>query len=536
MPIPRSPVKSGGAALFFLLLSVLVSGSEAFYVQTLSLHHMVTRESFGDMANAGLLVIDFLVPLSLCLLSRGAYLVFITAQTLASSVILHYGSFFYNALTLSTIYHSMQGLSYLGESVFMFLKADILLVLTLVFAVKALFLWLSALPHAAMPALWRMRGVAALSGLMLISVMIFWEHGRAGILSMWTDASTHRTAEARRTQEGTRESVRHLGYLATWAGEWISGVYRDTGLIYAERKCPDPHAAYLQRHPEDTGTWSGFPLPPRTRRIVMIQVESLDFAALSFTFQGRPVMPFLRSLLPSSLLLKAFAPHKVGSSNSDYELLNGRVAEQNVMYYSYIRDYPDSVIHRLAERHPAAFHGLEGNLFNLRGAYALMGFDRTFFKEELLEAGYPASSLTMNHVADEHVLDAAARYLEEGRGSAVFVVTMSSHIPFMDPNPGLLPSGGMFARYVSSLRYVDACLEAFYARLPEDTLFVLWGDHSSDIPYPDGMAANGKHVPFLVNVRGNDAWLKCPVPVQEEPFTLCGLSHLLRRLMQEPQR
>ena len=104
----------------------------------------------------------------------------------------------------------------------------------------------------------------------------------------------------------------------------------------------------------------------------------------------------------------------MGSANSDYELLNGRVADQNVMYYSYIREYPDSVIREAAAMRPAVFHGLEGNLFNLREAYRLMGFDRTFFKEELTDKGYPTSRLAMEQVADEHVLDAAARYLEEG--------------------------------------------------------------------------------------------------------------------------
>ena len=529
MRVPTSPVRSGKCALCFLLLSVFVSSAESFLVQTLSLHHVLTLESLGDTANVYLLLIDVLVPLSLCLLSRWAYLVFMMVQTMVSSVILHYGSFFYNTLTLSTIYHSMQGLSYLGDSVFMFLKADILLTLTMVFCAKLLFLWLSALPHASMPGLWHLRGVAALSGLMLVSVMIFWGHGRVGILSMWTDASEHRTAEARRTQEGTRQSVQHLGYLATWAGEWLGGVYKDTTLIYAEKTCPDPDESR-----ESADTWCGYSLPPVRGPVVMLQVESLDFAAPSMRFNGMPVMPFLESLLPSSLLLRAFAPHKVGSANSDYELLNGRVAEQNVMYYSYIREYPDSVVHHLADRRPAVFHGLEGNLFNLRQAYALMGFDRSFFKEELVEAGYPPSSLTMEHVADEHVLNAAAEYLEQGRGEAVFVVTMSSHIPFMEPGSEFGLKDGMFARYVSSLHYVDACLADFWKRLPEGTLLMLWGDHSSDISYPRGMEDNGKHVPFLVSVKGDDAWLKSR-PDTERTFTLCELSHLLRRILRKGQ-
>ncbi|HIU16923.1 MAG TPA: sulfatase-like hydrolase/transferase [Candidatus Avidesulfovibrio excrementigallinarum] len=532
MRIPRSPVQNGSLALLFLLLSVAISGLEALAVQTLSITHRLAPESFGDVATGPLLLLDFLAPLALALLSRGAYLIFVTGQTFVSSIVLHYGSFFYNTLTLSTIYHSMQGLSYLGNSVFTFMKADVILVLAVTGCMKIGFLWLSARPHADMPPIWQMRRVVALLCLMVLSTLIFWGHGRTGILSLWTGESVHRTAIDRRTQDGTRESVRHLGYLATWMGEWLSGVYRDTSLIYAEKTCPDPHARFVLEHPEQAATWNGLPLPSRCGRLVMIQVESLDFAALSMRFNKQPVMPFLETLLPSSLVIRAFAPHKVGSANSDYELLNGRIAEQNVMYYSYIRDYPDSVVHLLAERHPAAFHGLEGNLFNLRGAYARMGFCQTFFKEELVRAGYPISNLTMEQVADGQVLDAAVRYMEQGRGQAVFVVTMSSHIPFMDPWPPFGLGKGLFARYAASLRYVDTCLADMYARLPEGTLLILWGDHSSDIPYPEALPPNGRHVPFLVHVKGDSAWLEggCRRSVTEPPFTLCELSHLLRRL------
>ena len=533
MQIPRSPVQSDSLALLFLLLSVLISGMEALTVQAVSITHRLAPDSILETATGPLLLIDFLAPLALALLSRGAYLVFVTGQTFVSAIVLHYGNFFYNTLTLSTIYHSMQGLSYLGNSVFTFMKMDVILILAMTGSLKIGFLWLSARPYAKMSPGWPLRRAIALCCLMVLATLIFWGHGRTGILSLWTGPSAHQTAIDRRTQDGTRESVRHLGYLATWMGEWLSGVYKDTSLIFAEKSCPDPHARFVAEHPEQAGTWNGVPLPPCGRYLVMIQVESLDFAALSMRFNGQPVMPFLEGLLPSSLVIQAFAPHKVGSANSDYELLNGRIAEQNVMYYTYIKDYPDSIIRLLADQRPAVFHGLEGNLFNLRAAYANMGFRQACFKEELIRAGYPISDLTMEHIADEHVLDAAARYLEQGEGKAVFVVTMSSHIPFMDPWPPFGLGSGLFARYVAALHYVDQCLADMYARLPEDTLLILWGDHSSDISYPEDLPPNGRHVPFIVHVKGGSTWLgeNRIRPVEGQPFTLCELSHLLRRLV-----
>ena len=103
MRIPASPVKRGSLALFFLMLAVLVSGMESFFVQTFSITHRMTLESFGSTVAVSLLLMDFLAPLAVALLSRKACLILMTGQTVMSSVILHYGSFFYNTLTLSTM-------------------------------------------------------------------------------------------------------------------------------------------------------------------------------------------------------------------------------------------------------------------------------------------------------------------------------------------------------------------------------------------------------------------------------------------------
>ena len=45
------------------------------------------------------------------------------------------------------------------------------------------------------------------------------------------------------------------------------------------------------------------------------------------------------------------------------------------------------------------------------------------------------------------------------------------------------------------------------------------------------MKDNGRHVPFLVNVKGRDAWLAGRKADEERSFTLCSLSWLLRRLL-----
>ncbi len=500
------PARDGVTAIVCFHLAVFLAGLESVYVQIETTRqdvswHLLTTSFFF------LCALDFLVPLAIGLLSRRALFLYFAGQTFLSTVLLHYDIFFYNPLTLASIYHSMQGAASLGIDIFAFARWDIILAMGVLFCAKVVLIQMARAPDALMPRFWSGRGataVACMAVICWISVLIY---GKTGLSLLWIDSQGHRTATERRLEAGTRQAVRNIGYVATWIGEWMSGTYKDTELIYAEMRCVDPDAGQC-REGDGPPLWDGLPLPPVGDHVVFIQVESLDFAALDMKVNGHAVTPFLDHLSRDSLLLKVFAPHKVGSSNSDYELLNGRIADQNVIYYSYIKDYPDSIIRRIREKGytTSLFHGLGGSLFNLREAYTAQGFDTLVFKEELLRQGYPPSDAIMEHVLDEHVFTSAANALHPGR-QFQFIVTMSSHVPFLDPLPIFDRAGGRFARYVSSLHYLDQCLAAYYARLPEGTLLILWGDHGSDVPYPRGFPENNRHVPFIVQVKGDSGWL-----------------------------
>lgn len=533
------PVRNGRLAVFFLFLAVGVIGLESACVQTLTAYRTISADLVTTPSFVSLLALDMLVPLTVVLLSRRLLFAYCVVQCFLSVVLLHYTIFFYNPLTLSTIYHSMQGAASLGVDIFGFARWDIIMLGAVLLAVKVLLIQLGRTPDRRMPRLWNLRGITAVTCMAVIWVISSTIYGRTGLSVLWVDSRGHRTATERRMEEGTREAVRSIGYVATWIGEWMSGTYRDTALIYAEMRCADPDETYCREHGRGKGTWHGLPVPPVGNVVVFVQVESLDYAALDMTVNGRAVTPFFNFLARRSVTAKAFAPHKVGSCNADYEILNGRVADQNVIYYSYIKEYPDSVIEKLAAAGyaPTVYHGLGGNLFNLREAYAAQGFQRFVFKEELLRKGYAASSLIMGHVRDEDVFAQAAEDMAEGGKRAQFIVTMTSHIPFIEALPVFKSAGGTFSRFVSSLHYVDQCLAAYYATLPEGALLVVWGDHGSDVPYPAGYPANTRHVPFIAHRKGDISWLgmfadntDMGAGANEREFTLCELAHYLRRL------
>ncbi len=547
----RLPVRNSRLALLLLNLAVLLAGLESAWVQVATTHRAFSVDLIFTQSFWLLLCLDMLVPLIVALLSRRAFLVFLAGQCFLSTILMHYTIFFYNPLTLSSIYHSVQGAASLGFDIFGFARAEIILIVGALFALKVLLVQLSNLPDKRMPPMWTMRGITAVAGMAVVCMISILIYGKTGMSVFWVDSRGHRTATERRQEEGTTQAVRSIGYMATWIGEWLSGTYKDTALIYAETRCPDPG---LFCGDADEGC---LPLPPVGETVVMIQVESLDYAALDMRVNGHQVTPFLNLMARDSLVLRAFAPHKVGSCNSDYELLNARVASQNVIYYSYIKSYPDSVIHPLADKgyRPAVFHGLPGNIFNLREAYAQQGFVDFFFKEEMLAAGYGASQGIMEHVLDEGVFDMAANKLAIGGRQAQFIITMSSHIPFLPATPMFKSAGGTFARYVSSLRYLDQCLAAYYAKLPAGTLLIIWGDHGSDVSYPRGFPDNARRVPFLVHIKPGGAgsdWLQGyqrhpatppelvgmmdDFPPETREFSLCELSFFLRRIFENAPR
>lgn len=521
-------VKSGRLALALLLLAVIIAGVESALVQAYTTGQEISPELLRSPAFIRLSALDLLLPLTVVLLSRRAFIVYLCGQTFLSIILMHYEIFFYNPLTLSTIYHSMSGAGALGMDIFAFARLDIIVPMSALGVLKIALVKFAMLEADQMPGIWKFRGVISVSCMAIIcwgSMMIY---GRTGLSLVWVDSRGHRTATERRLEKGTWEAVRNIGYLPTWIGEFLSGTYKDTELIYAESFCNNLDLEEVEHGNGMLTTapnWYGLPLPPLGKHVILMQVESLDFAILDTKVNGHKALPFLDIMIKESVLLKAFAPHKVGSSNSDYEILNSRVASQNVLYYSYIENYPHSVIHKINNLgyKASVFHGLPGALFSLKKAYKAQGFAETYFKEELLKAGYAGSRYIMNHIMDEDLLSfAMEKLLEDQKSKAQFIITMSSHVPFMDVMPIFKKTKGTFARYVSSLRYFDQSFAAYYAQLPEGTVLIMWGDHGSDVQYPRSFPENSRHVPFILHVKGNSDWMKSIPPRKASP-TLASL-------------
>ena len=216
----------------------------------------------------------------------------------------------------------------------------------------------------------------------------------------------------------------------------------------------------------------------------------------------------------------------LGSANSDYELLNARVASQNVIYYSYIVSYPDSIIKLLRDKGYATsiFHGLQGNYMDLRSAYRREGFDHLFFKEELIDAGVDARpDMFMKQIPDADLFAFALQKTHTPRPFVHFIITITMH----GGNP---PMSSRFtgSGYTGDSAYYDQALSEYIQNLPKGCTVFIYGDHQSySGPKRDGT------VPFLIYQNNrNLSELQTKIPAQTV-FSRCEISLYLRKLFSE---
>ena len=284
------------------------------------------------------------------------------------------------------------------------------------------------------------------------------------------------------------------------------------------------------------------PLPVRDR-VVMIQVESLDWGVLDFRVGGREVTPFLNALRRRSLFYKMEAFHLHGSADADFMAMNGRMPSPDRVTYT-IPGYPwegglPHFLKPLGYR-SSFFHGVTGAYYSRRPAFEAMGFDRLVFAEEMqAEFGRKLRRQSFNGVPDRDVFEVSAQELAKEEGKAFhFLVTVSSHGPFN----GLLPDEqelfpepkGAGELYFNSIRYVDTCLDEYVRRLPPETTVVIYGDHTSQVKFPGydpGLEGIREYVPLIIHDTGLDLSSRQRAPetlARSGKLTLVDLSNYLR--------
>ncbi len=350
--------------------------------------------------------------------------------------------------------------------------------------------------HRATPPAWKNYRKTRLAGLFLIA-LFFTAAAHVALSRHGLDLT--------RLRKPVAENVLHRGYTATWFAEAVHPLKTEE-----EFTCSPARQAIA--------------VFPGSDKVVYIQVESLGYSLIGRRSNGHTVMPFLTDMVDNGLMIRVDGTKKLTSQNSDYELLNTRVAEPDTVYYRTLKSYPDSIPlqfkRRGADLH--LFHGLY-DVAGMRKAYPLMGFDKLTLQEELLEAGHSLNQATPSHIDDRDLFAYASKQVPADKPFFHVIITMNMHDPAkQNLNPRF--DGDSNRAFFTNARITDEGIRDYVSVLPQGVTVIVMGDHS---PY---FGPASSYTPLIFFKTGEPTHMKTP----ETVLTRCEASHYLRRVFHLP--
>ncbi len=283
------------------------------------------------------------------------------------------------------------------------------------------------------------------------------------------------------------------GYLPAWALNYYYN--RDPALLLNK-------ALELSKPTPD---YINFKTPVKADNIAIIQFESLDFPMLNLKYaENTYVMPFLNSLLASSLLYKVKYDYSFGTATADFELVTGLVPGGDRIPYK-VAGFPFKDVQSLARIGKekgfisSVLHGNHGFFYGREDAFKDVGFDQVFFTKEMVEEGTP---LYKEYVLDEDTFQFGLKKFSAPK-NLQFIITMTSHGPWdyqpEDKNEIYSQPKNSIENYFNAIRYLDNSLKNYVEGLPDNTIIFMFGDHVSAQKYENHELGV---VPFLVYQKG----------------------------------
>lgn len=228
----------------------------------------------------------------------------------------------------------------------------------------------------------------------------------------------------------------------------------------------------------------------KDRKIIVIQMESIQNFLVDLNYNGQEVMPFLSHIAKKDGLYFSNYYQQLGRGNtSDAEFVSHNsiyAPIHGVAYELYEQQFFRGLPWILRENGYStnAYHGYIKSFWNRDNAYPNQGFERYVGGEDYLQSVKIGMGL-----ADKSFLTQTVPYIiESPLDSYHFLITLTSHNPYLMPEEStsfqLLEEHkeSLAGNYLRSARYVDEALELFITSLGEkddlsDYAFVLYGDH-----------------------------------------------------------
>jgi hypothetical protein len=277
----------------------------------------------------------------------------------------------------------------------------------------------------------------------------------------------------------TKRGVGRLGMIRGYTGPWLAELYYLTDPVLLK------NAISRAQTRSDVLTPIETPIPIH-EKLVILQVESLDYNILDYRFNGREVTPFLNRLKQQSLFYRARCYHMLGSADADFTMLVGGPPAMNVLNYN-LNLFPyDSALPYFLDRRgfgTSSFHGNNGAFYNRKNAFGKMGFEQMYFREEM--EGLGTFKIDGLGLRDRDVFTFSSLKLRTARKPTChFIITLTSHTPytFLAADENLFisnPTNGV-ERYFNHIHYVDDCLRDYITSLGKGVTVVIYADHPTE--------------------------------------------------------
>ena len=251
--------------------------------------------------------------------------------------------------------------------------------------------------------------------------------------------------------------------------------------------------------------------------IIVIQLESFDEKIIDYQYNGKELTPFINKIKSESLYFNnIYAQHINGSFDAEFSFLNS-IYPINRNYAFETNDMSEfnSLLNVLENKgfENLAFHGNEGEFFSRDKGYPEIGFDHFYSKSDFsIEEGKIGKDTYLG-INDYDFFDQSIDYLKSVENPFfAFFISVTSHTPFdfypeeysveefEDLNPPIVKD------YFNSVYFTDQALKNFFQGLKnnglfEDTLFILYSDHNSEIRKESYSSAGDFIMEGNVNVK-----------------------------------
>lgn len=237
------------------------------------------------------------------------------------------------------------------------------------------------------------------------------------------------------------------------------------------------------------------------KNIIVVQLESFDEKIIDYQHNGQEITPFLNKIKEKSLYFEnIYAQHVNGSFDAEFSFLTSLYpVNKNYAFKTNDMSEFNSIIKSLKAKDYQflAFHGNEAKFFYRDEAYPEMGFDKFYHRDYFTTKGAEIGKESYLGINDYDFFDQSIDYLQKAKEPFfAFYITVTSHTPFdfypeeysqkefEDLEPTIVKD------YFNSVYFTDQSIKHFFERLKakglyQDTLFVFYSDHSSDLKKED---------------------------------------------------